>query len=87
MTAKSKFEVGDKVKVVKYGALIQSKELSTYPIYYQDKDIIWYDITSKIVGREGIVDKVSCNEEHCQYGVAGIKEKHAWYSEDQLEKI
>jgi hypothetical protein len=84
---KSKFTIGDKVKVVKYGHPIwfnkQFKQEIEFPILFEDDNSIWCDINSEIVGKIGIVDGVSNN----RYSLFGIPEMAAWYNEEQLEMV
>ena len=60
---KAKYNVGDIVKVVKYGHLSWSnKKFEGYernlPIYSENEDIVVYDTSIGLVGGEGIVVKV-----------------------------
>lgn len=81
------FVIGDKVKVVNYGHLIWAHKDSvmnlSFPVVKVGGNITWMDMNISIVGKEGIVSKVSGSG----YALEGIPEKHAWYYEDQLEMV
>ena len=86
---KNKFEIGDKVKVVNYGHRMWSyKGTETkvnWPIISEDENIIWNDMQSEIVGKYGVVDKVTETQGITKYSLDGIPQKSAWYNEEQLE--
>ena len=44
-------------------------------------------MSPKLVGQSGLIDNVTMTQGKPQYSINGIEEKHAWYSEDQLELI
>ena len=86
---KPKFKLGDKVKIVNYGAIVwTSKRLSksvipdSYKFLEENDTVFVYDTNPDLVGQEGIVEKVSGN----QYALQGPY-IHAWYNEEQLELI
>lgn len=87
----NKFKVGDKVRVVKYGhPLWESKkdpQPCSFPIIQESESGgCWIkDMSPELVGQIGVVDEVSLTQGRYQYGIDGIKGKHAWYNEDQLE--
>jgi hypothetical protein len=94
---KSKFKVGDKVTIIKYGSLFwQNKEeiklieknygkQSTNNIIFEDENTIWKDMQPEIVGLSGIVVKAESTQNHFHYAIDGIPGKYAWYNEDQLK--
>lgn len=88
---KSKFVIGDKVKVVSYGHPIWVNKNSgmemNFPIISEDDKVVWYDINGGVVGKIGIVEKVKETQGILGYSLSGIPEKSAWYNEDQLEAV
>jgi len=90
----AKFKIGQKVRVIKYGHPIwhnkttQSlKEGLSFPVIKEDDEMIWYDINSELVGKTGVIDGESKTQGVFHYSIKGIPGKHAWYDENQLEKI
>lgn len=95
---KSKFKIGDKVKIINYGHILwESKE--SYKKHFEagrykterpknliseDEDFFFIDIRPDILGQKGVVDKVSEDQGKISYSISGIG---AWYSEKQMEKI
>lgn len=73
-----KYGIGDKVKVVNYGALLWDN---------LDGKTKVRDIRPEIVGKEGIISKAEIFQDRPQYAIDGIPKKHAWYDEEQLEMI
>ena len=47
-------------------------------------EVYLYDMMPELVGKEGIVDKVSVTQGIAGYALNNIPEKYAWYHEDQL---
>lgn len=89
-----KYSIGNKVKIINYGHLIwQSKDSQQldlnlkFPIIYEDDEDKYLDMTSSIVGKEGVITKISMTQGMPQYSIEGIPEKVAWYDEQQLELI
>jgi len=87
----NKFVIGDKVKVVGYGHLFwlaKDSEMKTnFPIIHKEGDIIWHDMNSGVVGKKGVVDKVTETQGQIKYSIKGIPEKSAWYNEEQLKMV
>ena len=85
-------EIGDKVKIVRYGHLIwESKTIpgarSEAKAYWEDDKRAWIDMCPRMVGQKGTVfDKVK-TQNGFQYSLAGVTGKSSWYHEEQLEKI
>ena len=95
----NKFKIGDKLRIINYGSLIwQNKtnqdaerkfhEDNGFPykelkVLSDDGKTQWLDLHPELVGKEGIVDKISDSGD---YALTGLS-KHAWYSENQLELI
>lgn len=52
-------------------------------IIWEDENTFTLDMSPEIVGKEGVIDGILGGK----YSVYGIKEKHAWYNEEQLELI
>ena len=72
------YAIGDKVKIVKYG----------HPYWVnKDGDIIVKDMSPELIGQKGLVDEVTITQGIPMYAIDGIKGKHAWYNEDQMELI
>jgi len=100
---KSKFVIGDKVKVVNYGSLMWVNKKSrdyevfwkdtSYPVLNEKEGLITLDWKPELVGMVGIVRTVSASKDiegniiNFSYSLSGIKEKAAWYDEIQLEMV
>lgn len=88
----SKFKVGDKVKIVKYGAIILcASGIGTYDkfplIRILDNDIEARDILPELIGKKAVISEVSLYlGTHCSYALNGVS-KTTWYLEEQLELI
>jgi hypothetical protein len=76
---KNKLKVGDKVRVINYGSLL----------WENDKygNLTTFDMSPELIGKEGVVSKVTKTQGVTEYAVDGIPEKHAWYDRDQLERL
>ena len=95
------FKIGDKVRIIKYGSLwkihkseyeFMCKYFNETPdysdIYIEDESIIWKDTNKNLIGKEGVIRKVSESQPgFLQYALDGIPEKTAWYNHTQLELI
>ena len=86
------FSVGDKVRVILYGSLYwqlnkPNSDLSGLTIISENEDIVWIDMSPCLVGKEGVIEEVTLTQEAYSYALNGIKEKHSWYNENQLELI
>lgn len=66
---------------------LPSVNLSSKPpsLYKEVGDIYLIDLDKSLIGQRGIIDGISFDEK--RYSICGIKGKHAWYNEDQLELI
>lgn len=84
-------EVGDKVRIIKYGSLAWIRDPKLYykiwPILRKDGDIMVCDTDPQLVGQIGIVDKITETQGHIQYALSGIKGKCAWYDVKQIELV
>jgi hypothetical protein len=74
-----KYGIGDRVRVVNFGANIWRN--------HGDGKFEIIDIRPEVVGKEGIICKAELTQDVPTYAIEGIPEKHAWYSEDQLEMV
>lgn len=90
---KPKFKAGDQVRVVGYGSTYWEGK-KVHPVskfkrkpYYEDDDFRYIDMQPELVGKTGVVDKVSLVQGKYTYAVDGIPEKHAWYDEGQLKAV
>jgi len=86
------FNIGDNVRIVKYGHLIwESKTMpgqrSNQKSYYEDDKRAWIDIVPHIVGKEGKVYQKIKTDNGYRYSLSGISGKHSWYYFEQLELI
>ena len=87
----NKFNIGDKVEIINYGSLHEYMKdnppwhrfFEGLPIYKETKDFILYDSDKEIIGKTGIIAKVSGNS----YAIINIPAKYAWYDEDQLKMV
>lgn len=90
----NKFNIGDKVKVIKYGSLmwiskkatIEMEAFKDYLAYSEDDKTKVIDMYPDLIGKEGIVDSFHESQGSYQYSIYGPW-KHAWYNESQLELI
>ena len=92
MGRKTKFGIGDKVKIVNYGSLIGTGKndpvpLIGLPLIKKDQMCLYYDMSPELVGQVGIICERSTECGSPGYAIQGIKHKFAWYNEDQLEMI
>lgn len=91
----NKFNIGDKVRIIKYGHLMYINRLdAVFMEVYKDKEdlskdnsiIKAVDTNPDLIGREGTIIKISGFQGQdnyiYQYSIEGIG---AWYNEDQLE--
>ena len=99
MSTKPIYSIGDKVKIVNYGALIWYNKKEWKKMYDEgfvtklkpdniiaENNTIWtIDIMPKKVGEEAIIQKV--NTATHSYSLKGKDWSSAWYNEDQLEMI
>jgi len=88
-----KFAIGDKVRIVNYGHLIwqnknfNNEPMMAFPLYTEDENCWWLDMSPDLVGQIGIIQQATVTQGHSQYAIDGIKGKHAWYDDEQLEMI
>lgn len=88
-----KFGIGDKVKIVNYGAPVwfnkrDRMSKNAWPTIKEDKHFVMKDMYPEVVGQEGIVKLCALTQkDEPQYSLDGIKGKSAWYTEEQLELI
>lgn len=90
---KSLYKEGDKVKIIKYGHLIwffknidQPSFLSSAPVYSENDNVKWIDISPEMIGKEAIIGEVTITQGIPKYALLGVN-KTAWYTEEQLELI
>ena len=94
----SKFNIGDKVRVIEYGSLMwrhkeehnkweSSLGKSSFKLYKEVGDILWLDTMPEIVGKKGVIDNISNIQGDDKYSIKGIMGKTAWYNENQLELV
>lgn len=93
------FNLGDRVEVVGYGAVMWAskemyKKLHQEGIIKSDKpqNLIYdgethfaYDTMPEIIGKVGMITAISMAQGEPSYQVSGIPQKLAWYNEDQLK--
>lgn len=83
-------EVGDVVRIIKYGhVLLVSKDYKIpdhWPILKEEENGYLVDVRSELIGQIGIVDGKISTKECISYSLDGPN-KHAWYSKDQLELV
>ena len=92
MKRKPIYSIGDKVKIVNYGHPIwvnkKVEELKlSFPLIREDENVRILDMSPDLIGQEGIVSEVSMTQGIPNYAIEGIKGKHAWYQEGQMEMI
>lgn len=91
--AEPRYKIGDRVKIIKFGHpfWVTKEELKVFPTsrppLYEDETRSWFDMSPEIVGKKGVVSKVTVTQGVPKYTIEGIKGKHAWYTENQMEKI
>ena len=92
MKRKPIYGIGDKVKIVNYGHPIwENKKMRqpklSFPLISENEDIRWLDMSPDLIEQEGIVEKVSMTQGMPHYAIDGIKGKHSWYDEGQMEMV
>ena len=89
MKTEPKFNVGDKVRVVKYGHAIwvhkDSNMFLNCPVITKNPRMV--DIIPDVVGKTGVVCQSKITQDIPSYAIDGIIGKTAWYDEEQLELI
>lgn len=90
----NKYKIGDKVTIVNYGHLMWINTKLMQTDYYEKMTALkedgyfkWYDMQPELVGKKGVVNKVTNTQNKPKYGLSGIAGKSAWYDEEQLELI
>lgn len=88
--SKYKFNIGDRVKIVKYGHLmVENKNTDcplNFPIIYVEGKYAYKDTDPLIVGQKGVVVERTKTQEVNQYALHGPN-KYAWYDEEQIERL
>lgn len=82
--------VGQKVRVVKYGHLVwesKSGTTSDYTTYWENEKSRWIDVKSELVGRIGEISETVCLGGQNKYRIEALDSGKQWYNEDQLELI
>lgn len=74
------FDIGDKVKVVKYGCLMWDGTSGVGKVKI-------FDTHPELIGKVGIVSKVQLCQDKYSYALLKIEGKYAWYDEQQLEMV
>lgn len=88
-----KFKNGDHVRIINYGHFYWAhKEFYnslklTFPVIRQIGDVLHLDMMPELIGRTGVIKQASNTQNIPTYSIEGIKEKHAWYHENQLELV
>lgn len=72
------YNIGDKVRVITYGHL---------RYHFEDGKYAVEDVSPELIGQEGIVVSKHEIQGIWSYALEGIKGKHAWYDERQLELV
>lgn len=80
---KTKFKVGDKVEIIKYGHLVWVQERGVAG----EKDLL-----PELIGKQGIIIKANAIDYSSfkgrdQYSIDGIPAKIAWYDNEQLKLV
>lgn len=88
----TKFKVGDQVKIINYGHPFWWNPKSgipklNLPIIQENESLTVFDMSPELVGQIGIISQATTTQEIDQYAIEGIKHKHAWYTNDQLELV
>lgn len=73
------YKVGDKVRVINYGGLVDQ--------IMGNGEIKKVDLASEIVGKEGVIVQIINQQGVPKYKIEGIPMKTAWYDEEQLELV
>jgi len=82
----SKFKVGDKCRIVKFGHLVwENKNMplhkSSLPTYAEDENTRWVDINPSYIGKEVVITEVGLDKK--RYATSLF----SWAKEEQLELI
>ncbi len=88
------FKTGDKVRIVKYGALLWITEAQSETILpheckliSEDNGMRLYDCRSEMIGKTGVVESGRLIQGMEKYSLTEIDGKQAWYNTDQLELL
>lgn len=93
---KSKFKIGDKVKIVNYGHLMWVSKSNTerlanitMPKVYEDDTFEYFDMAPELVGQKRVVRDISLCQGRFDYALCNEDGSGyiAWLSEKQLELI
>ena len=88
---KTKFEIGDKVKIINYGHLMWCHKDSQLPGNYKflskHDNVSLYDTAPELIGQIGIVTQCGKTQGEDRYSLSGIQGKCSWYHNDQLELV
>lgn len=79
----SKFNKGQKVKVIWYGEIV----LSLGGCVGCGKEQIYKDAQPEVIGKIGIIDEVETAHGLPVYSLSGIPEKARWFNEEQLKLV
>jgi len=87
----SKFKIGDRCKIVKYGHLVwvsrkeydlnKSYSSLNLPIVMQDKDYLWIDLRPEYVGKEVVITGIGSNKQSYSTDL------FSWAGNNQLQLI
>ena len=83
------FEIGDKVRIIKYGHMIfVHKDDDKYKtILGLTEGFKCVDAMPELIGKEGIITEIGETFYMNTYAIEGITSKSKWYDDGQLEKI
>lgn len=82
---RKRMNVGDKVKIVRYGLAIASfSKLKGYPFLNYRKGLYWYDTQPHIVRQE---DKITAIYSHKGRRKYALKNYNHWFNPNQLQKL
>lgn len=92
---KSKFKIGDKVRIVRYGHLLWSSKnhespmVTGFPVIFEDDTFTYHDMRPELLGKKMIVVEVSICQGKSGYVLdnEGGSDRMAWFSDQQLELI
>lgn len=88
--SKYKFNIGDKVKIVKYGHImtgrVDNPHMHRFPIVDIEGTLMDVDVEPSLIGQTGVVVERTKTQGVNQYALHGPN-KYAWYDEEQIERL
>ena len=89
---KSKFNIGDKVKIINYGHLMcehvdDHVKIKGCPVYKTEGKYVFVDMEPHLKGRRGLISGITKTQGDWGYKIVFKHDSLAWLDEEQLELI